>query len=119
MKFYTKKETAEMLSVSVSSIDRYIREGRLRVHYLGGNGDPRIEENDIRRFMCMSTEMEREREPEADRFDGRLVEAAHYPERKTAKCRVKGRVIDSVPDEEVEERVLRLCTRYYERKARR
>ena len=57
MKFYTREEAANILSVTVHSLDRYIREGvhgrKLKVHRIGGIGSPRIEESDLRAFMGM------------------------------------------------------------------
>jgi predicted site-specific integrase-resolvase len=53
-KYYTKKEVADMLSVTIRTVDNYKNEGRLKYTYLSKNGDktPRITQKDFDAFKA-------------------------------------------------------------------
>lgn len=63
MKFYSIAQVSAMLNVSAHSVRRYITEGlknrRLVAHRIGGTGDWRVEEADLRAFMGMGPEHEK------------------------------------------------------------
>ena len=91
IRFYTRKETAGILRVSVHTVDRYSREGKLIVRHLGGDGHPRFYEDDILEFMGIKRETPEEKPEPVD--DGMPTRAeinavlAHCKKKREEHCR--------------------------------
>jgi len=49
--FYTIKEIAELLSVSVSTVHRYIDDGYLHAYRIANRGPYRIKKKEYKRFL--------------------------------------------------------------------